>query len=205
VTEGGAEKLICGIDEAGRGPLAGPVYAAAAALPPDFPREILADSKRLSEERREEAALVIRERALAWGLGCASHEEIDELNILRASLLAMRRAWEAWLEARWQVAGGRLRNVEIIVDGLYVPELEAPPGLRLNCRAMVKADAAVAEVMAASILAKTARDAEMRRMAALYPAYGYERHKGYPTKAHRTAIARYGPSPIQRLTFRVKP
>jgi ribonuclease HII len=187
--------LICGLDEAGRGPLAGPVCAAAVALPPDFPLSLLGDSKKLSKAKREIARAAIMERALGWGIGWASHAEIDEINILRASLLAMRRAWEAMLAAYPALAAAA---PEAIVDGLHVPDIPTP------CRALVKADALVPEVMAASILAKTERDREMDRYAALYPQYGYEKHRGYPTKAHREAILRWGPSPIQRLKFRVK-
>jgi ribonuclease HII len=186
--------ICCGIDEAGRGPLAGPVCAAAVALPGDFPREILGDSKKLSPRKREAARTLICEKALAWGIGWASAAEIDELNILRASLLAMERAYQAM-----NVSGLPEGVLMAVVDGLYTPELPVP------CRAVVKADALVPEVMAASILAKTARDRMMERYSWLYPQYGYERHKGYPTKYHREQIAKYGPSPIQRKSFRVKP
>jgi ribonuclease HII len=185
--------ICCGIDEAGRGPLAGPVCAASVALPGDFPREILGDSKKLSPRRREAARVLICEKALAWGIGWASAAEIDELNILMASLLAMERAYRAMKVP--ESPGGILMAV---VDGLYTPELPIPS------RALVKADAQVPEVMAASILAKTARDRMMERYSWLYPHYGYERHKGYPTKFHREQIAKYGPSPIQRKSFRVK-
>ena len=187
--------MICGLDEAGRGPLAGPVCAAAVALPPDFPLSLLGDSKKLSAARREAARAAIMERALGWGIGWASHVEIDEINILRASLLAMRRAFEAMLAAYPSLAAAAL---EAIADGLHVPDLSIP------CRALVKADARIPQVMAASILAKTERDREMDRYALLYPRYGYDKHRGYPTKAHREAILRWGPSPIQRLKFRVK-
>jgi ribonuclease HII len=187
--------LICGLDEAGRGPLAGPVCAAAVVLPPDFPRGLLGDSKRLSVAKREAARAAILEGALGWGVGWASHTEIDAINILRASLLAMRRAFQAMLAAYPALASAAL---EAVVDGLHVPDLPVP------CRALVKADALVPEAMAASILAKTERDREMDRYAALYPQYGYEQHRGYPTKAHREALLRLGPSPIQRLKFRVK-
>jgi ribonuclease HII len=192
--------VICGLDEAGRGPLAGPVCAAAVVLPPGFPLEILGDSKKLSEEKREAARTIIMKDALAWGIGWADHEEIDKINILQASLLAMKRAFEA-MAAMLAGPGGAglpLSSLEAIVDGLYVPEIAIP------CTALVKADGKIPEVMAASILAKTERDREMDRYAKLYPQYGYEKHKGYPTKAHREAVLRYGPSPIQRLSFRVK-
>jgi ribonuclease HII len=185
--------ICCGIDEAGRGPLAGPVCAAAVILPGDFPREILDDSKKLSPRQREAARVIISEKALAWGIGWASAVEIDELNILRASLLAMERAYGAM---KLHKSLGEV--LMAVVDGLYTPELPVP------CRAIVKADAQVPEVMAASILAKTARDRMMERYSWLYPQYGYERHKGYPTKYHRERIAQYGPSPIQRKSFRVK-
>jgi ribonuclease HII len=190
------EKILCGIDEAGRGPLAGPVCAAAVALTPDFPAACLRDSKKLSPKAREYARDIIYERAAAWGIGWASHEEIDRLNIANATLLAMARAFDAFLEQ----AGGRAgRSFTVIADGLYAPPLPVP------CRAVVKADSFVPEVMAASILAKTARDARMTEYAKAYPHYGYEKHKGYPTAEHRICIALYGPSPIQRKSFRVKP
>jgi ribonuclease HII len=192
--------VICGLDEAGRGPLAGPVCAAAVILPPGFPLDILNDSKKLSAAQREAARETICRDALAWGLGWASPAEIDEINILKASLLAMRRAF---LNLRPPGADSPgiapcISPDEAIVDGLFVPDLPIP------CRALVKADSMVPEVMAASILAKTARDHEMIRYSRLYPQYGYDRHKGYPTKAHLEALVRYGPSPIQRMSFRVK-
>ena len=182
----------CGIDEAGRGPLAGPVCAAAVILGENFACDILNDSKKLSPARREKAERVIIASALAWGVGWASHEEIDRINILQASLLAMKRAFEEMLKS------GKLppEKISVIVDGLHVPHISAP------CEALVKADAKVHEVMAASILAKTARDRLMKEMALLYPQYGYEKHKGYPTKAHRELLLKYGPSPIQRMSFR---
>jgi ribonuclease HII len=194
--------LTCGIDEAGRGPLAGPVCAAAVILPEKFNRAILADSKKLSPARREDARLRIREEA-AWGIGWASHTEIDEINILQASLLAMKRAFEQMVKSETMAKLGEQGDVillplDVIVDGLFVPDISAP------CRALVKADGLIPEVMAASILAKTARDHEMERYAKLYPEYGYEKHKGYPTKDHRAAIMKHGPSPIQRLSFKVK-
>ena len=181
--------LLCGLDEAGRGPLAGPVCAAAVILSDDFPEWILADSKKLSPSAREDARIVICSMALAWGIGWASAAEIDEINIHRASLLAMKRAFEA------MAAGG---NIRAVADGLFVPDIPVP------CEPMVKADNIVPAVMAASILAKTARDHLMEYYGIFYPQYGYERHKGYPTKAHREAIKRFGPSPIQRMSFRVK-
>jgi len=185
--------IICGIDEAGRGPLAGPVYAAAVILGDDFKCDILNDSKKLSAARREQAERIIYSGALAWGVGWATHEEIDRINILQASLLAMKRAFEEMLKRK----NLSPEKFSVIVDGLHVPDISAP------CRAMVKADAQIHEVMAASILAKTARDRFMNEMALLYPQYGYEKHKGYPTRAHRELIIKYGPSPIQRMSFRV--
>jgi len=187
--------LICGIDEAGRGPLAGPVCAAAVILPENFPIDLLNDSKKLSAGRRGEARRVICEKALAWGIGWASHTEIDEINILQASLLAMKRAFEEMMKGvNFKLTG----DFSVIVDG------NKTPGLSVPCAAMVKADAKISEVMAASILAKTERDAYMEKMAELYPQYGYEKHKGYPTKAHRELVLKYGPSPIQRMSFTVK-
>jgi ribonuclease HII len=185
---------IAGFDEAGRGPLAGPVYAAAVILPPGFPLHILNDSKKLSEKKREEAALqIIREAA--WGIACAETSEIDKINILQASLLAMSRAWEALAQTFPESAAEK--ELRAVADGLYCPLLPIP------CRALVKADAQIPEVMAASILAKTARDRLMKKFSWFYPEYGYEKHKGYPTKTHLEAIARYGPSPIQRKSFSV--
>jgi ribonuclease HII len=194
--------MICGIDEAGRGPLAGPVCAAAVALGDGFPVSILNDSKKLPEGKREEARRVICREALAWGIGWASAAEIDGINILRASLLAMKRAFGAM--GRGGVPGEGIDGLvagglTAVVDGLYVPDISIPAD------ALVRADAQVPEVMAASILAKTARDRMMLRYSWLYPEYGYDRHKGYPTKDHRERIVRCGPSPIQRTSFRWNP
>ena len=220
----GVPILICGIDESGRGPLAGPVCAAAVILPDDFPSEVLNDSKKLTAARREEARRLICAKALALGVGWASHTEIDNINILQASLLAMKRAFEqaynCWemLAAMpeggaevWQggvctesdfgkplASAALAAALTAVVDGLHVPDIPVP------CTAMVKADAKVREVMAASILAKTARDQLMDYYAGLYPEYGYEKHKGYPTKEHRERVLKYGSSPIQRITFRVR-
>ena len=186
---------LAGFDEAGRGPLAGPVCAAAVILPVDFPRAVLDDSKKLGENRRKAAAALIMEKA-AWGIGWAEASEIDRINILRGSLLAMSRAWDALVLA---FPGPAAAVAAAVADGLYCPEIPVP------CTAVVKADASIPQVMAASILAKTARDRMMIRYSWFYPEYGYEKHKGYPTRAHRDAIARCGPSPIQRLSFSVKP
>jgi len=210
--------MICGIDEAGRGPLAGPVCAAAVVLPSDFPTNLLNDSKKLKPKQREEVRRVIIEKALAWGVGWATHIEIDSINILRASLLAMRRAFEYLLTSvpkneagQWPAKlekeipfglpfpqGGVPPGLEAVVDGIHSPELSVP------CKALVKADATVHEVMAASILAKTARDQIMVYYSGLYPQYGYEGHKGYPTAKHRKLVLEFGPSPIQRKSFRVQ-
>ncbi len=177
--------LICGVDEAGRGPLAGPVYAAAVILDDQHPLEGLADSKKLSERSRDRLAFLIRERALAWAIASASVEEIDALNILQATLLAMRRAVESI----------QLRPDEVLVDGTHCPRIDYPT------RSVVKGDSTIAAISAASILAKTARDAEMRRLHALYPQYGLDRHKGYPTGAHLIALRKYGITPIYRRSF----
>ena len=179
--------VLCGVDEAGRGPLAGPVTAAAVILPQDFPIEYLDDSKRLSAERREECAEVIMKRAAEWAVGWASHIEIDEINILGASLLAMRRAVQML-----QISPDRA-----IVDGLHAPDLPCLTETR------VKADTLIPAVMAASILAKSARDKWMIRYSILDPRYGFERHKGYPTREHRERIHQIGRCPIHRLSFRV--
>ncbi len=178
--------MVCGIDEAGRGPLAGPVVAAAAVLGSDFPLEFLADSKRLSAARRERAFGLILERAVAWGIGWASPQEIDERNILNASLLAMTRAYDRL----------GMRPETVFVDG------NSCPGLGRTSIAVIKGDSIVPAIMAASILAKVARDRMMERYDWLYPEYGYARHKGYPTQEHRELCRSIGPSPIQRSSFR---
>jgi ribonuclease HII len=194
---------LCGIDEAGRGPLAGPVAAAAVILPRDFPRGILNDSKKLSEAKRLAAEKLIVERAL-WGIAFVPHDEIDSINILQASLLAMKHAFADMLQKlpqdglRVGAAAGSTQ-INVVVDGNRVPSIKESCVLTLT--AVVKADASVHEVMAASILAKCGRDRLMYEYAKQYPAYGYERHKGYPTKAHREICRSLGPSPIQRMTF----
>lgn len=177
--------MICGVDEAGRGPLVGAVFAAAVILDPARPIIGLADSKKLSEKKREALALEIRESALAWAIASASAEEIDRINILQASLLAMKRAVESL----------PLTPHEVAVDGLHCPPLAMP------ARAVVKGDSLVAEISAASILAKTARDAEMRELHLVYPQYDFARHKGYPTAAHLQAIQRHGVTPQHRRSF----
>ena len=178
-------KLVAGVDEVGRGPLAGPVVAAAVILDPAWPIEGLADSKKLSAKRRETLAEVIRERALAWALGRAEVEEIDQLNILQASLLAMQRAVAA-LQPQAEFA---------LVDGNRCPRLACP------AEAVIKGDERVAVISAASIIAKVARDREMIELDQHYPGYGLARHKGYPTKAHLESLRRLGVTDIHRLTF----
>jgi ribonuclease HII len=177
--------LVCGVDEAGRGPLAGPVVAAAVILDPARPIAGLNDSKKLSEKKRDALAVEIREKALAWCVAEASVEEIDELNILWASMLAMQRA----------VAGLSVKPVSALVDGNRCPKLEVP------VEAVVKGDGKIASIAAASILAKTVRDAGMLALHAQYPQYGFDRHMGYPTAAHCAALAEHGASPVHRKTF----
>jgi len=177
--------LTCGVDEAGRGPLAGPVYAAAVILDPARPVAGLADSKTLTPRQRETLALEVRLRAVAWAVASASVEEIDTLNILQASLLAMRRAVE-------QLA---VTPQLVLVDGLHRPRLTIP------VRAIVKGDATVAEIAAASILAKVARDTEMLALHQQHPQYGFDRHKGYPTSAHLAALREHGASAVHRRSF----
>jgi ribonuclease HII len=177
--------LVCGVDEAGRGPLAGPVYAAAVILDKERRINGLADSKVLLPERREVLAGRIKERAIAWSIASASVEEIDRINIFHASMLAMRRAVQAL----------GVRPEEAWVDGNYCPDL----GCR--ARAIVDGDALHPVISAASILAKTARDAEMTALHERYPQYGFERHKGYATAEHLQALGRHGPSEIHRRSF----
>jgi len=177
--------LVCGVDEAGRGPLAGPVVAAAVILDPARPIAGLDDSKKLSEKRRDELAIAIRAQALAWSVAEASVEEIDRLNILHATLLAMQRA----------VAGLSLHPERALVDGNRCPRLDIP------VEAVVKGDGKIAAIAAASILAKTVRDAGMRALDAAYPEYGFARHMGYPTEAHCRALQEHGPTPAHRKSF----
>lgn len=191
--------LTCGFDEAGRGPLAGPVTAGCVILPADFPVEVLNDSKKLSEKKRVAAEAVIKERAL-WGLGIADHETIDAINILQATMLAMRRAYDQMMAGFdvWCAAHGIAPadvSVAAVVDGTTCPDVPCA------CRAEPKADGTYPAVMAASIIAKVARDRIMQEYDRLYPAYGYARHKGYPTAEHRRVCHEIGPSPIQRLSF----
>lgn len=181
----GPEPAICGVDEAGRGPIAGPVYAAAVVLDPRRPIEGLADSKLLSASRREALAALIRERARAWAVATATVEEIDRINVLQASLLAMRRAVEAL----------GLVPDEAWVDGNRCPVLPCV------ARAIIGGDRLHPVISAASILAKTERDEEMRRLHLLYPDYRLDRHKGYPTAEHLALLERHGPAAIHRRSF----
>ena len=178
--------LIAGVDEAGRGPLCGAVVAAAVILDPGKTIEGLQDSKKLSAQRRERLRTLIESEALAWAIGRAEVEEIDRLNILQASLLAMQRA----------LAALPLRPESVIVDGNRKPDWTACP-----VSAVVGADGTVEAVSAASVLAKTARDREMIALDAQYPGYGLARHKGYPTREHREALQRLGVTPIHRRSF----
>jgi ribonuclease HII len=178
--------LVCGVDEAGRGPLAGPVSAAAVILDPDYPIAGLADSKKLSERQRDQLAIIIRERALAWAVAYADVGEIDQLNILQATLLAMRRA----------VLALHIQPQQVLVDGPYCPQTGIPS------QAIVKGDSKVAAISAASILAKTARDALMLELHETYPHYGFADHKGYPTAAHIAALREHGVSIVHRKSFR---
>lgn len=180
-------RLICGVDEAGRGPLAGPVYAAAVILHPRRPIDGLDDSKRLSARRRDALETVIMREAHAWAVGFATVEEIDQINILQASLLAMRRAIDAL----------DVQPDEILVDGLQLPRLS----VRATLRAIVGGDASEPAISAASILAKTARDRELIALHERYPQYGFDRHKGYPTAEHLAALQLHGPSPVHRSSF----
>ena len=184
--------MTVGFDEAGRGPLAGPVCAAAVILPDDFPIEILNDSKKLSEKKRQAAETIIKEKAI-WGIALVDHTIIDEINILEASMLAMKNAFEDLLKKN---PGLQLTEISGITDGTRCPDVP------IECRSEPKADGKYPCVMAASILAKTCRDRLMLEMDKKYPEYGYAKHKGYPTKAHREVCYRLGPSPIQRLSFK---
>ncbi|NYT57693.1 ribonuclease HII [Alcaligenaceae bacterium] len=177
---------VAGIDEAGRGPLAGPVFAAAVILDPARPISGLDDSKKLSPARREDLALAVREYALAWCVASATVEEIDTLNILQATMLAMRRACE----------GLSLRPSQALIDGNRVPQ-----GLLCTAQAIVGGDASVAEISAASILAKTARDADCLLLHQAYPDYGFDQHKGYGTALHLTRLQAHGPCPAHRSSF----
>jgi ribonuclease HII len=178
-------EYFAGVDEVGRGPLAGAVFAAAVVLDPLVPISGLRDSKKLSERRREVLDIEIRERAVSFCIAQASVEEIDELNILNATLLAMQRA----------VAGLNTDVEFVLVDGNRVPVLDCPADW------LIKGDSKSDVIKAASIIAKVARDKEMVRLGTLYPEYGLAGHKGYPTKQHIEALQQHGPSPIHRMSF----
>ncbi|MCD8505160.1 MAG: ribonuclease HII [Burkholderiaceae bacterium] len=177
--------LIAGVDEAGRGPLAGDVYAAAVILDANAPIEGLTDSKKLSERQRNKLALLIREHALAWSIAKASVQEIDEYNILQATMLAMQRA----------VDGLSYSPTEVIVDGNRLPKLNLP------ARAIVKGDLTEPAISAASILAKTARDASLAALHQQFPEYAFDQHKGYGTALHLARLRQYGPCPAHRRSF----
>ncbi len=176
---------ICGVDEAGRGPLAGPVCAAAVILPPHLEIPGLNDSKKLTDKRRRELVPIIKEQAIAYGVAFATHEEIDQINILQATFLAMQRALDQ-LNVKPDLA---------LIDGNREKDFAIP------VKTVVKGDSLSANIAAASILAKVTRDDWMEQMAEEYPQYGFEIHKGYGTKAHYAALTEYGPTPIHRMTF----
>ena len=178
-------QVICGVDEAGRGPLAGPVCAAAVILPPHTRIPGLNDSKKLTDKKRRELFPVICEQALAYGIGMATEQEIDEINILQATFLAMQRAMDG-LQVRPDLA---------LIDGNRQKDFGLP------VKTVVKGDSLSANIAAASVLAKVTRDDLMIRQAEQFPEYGFEIHKGYGTKAHYAALEQYGPSPIHRMTF----
>ncbi len=178
-------QLICGVDEAGRGPLAGAVFAAAVILDPQHPIPGLADSKKLTEKKRDALAIEIKQHALAWAIASSSAEEIDEINILQASLLAMKRAIEML----------KVTPDLVQVDGNKCPKITLP------CEAIVKGDSKVQAISAASILAKTARDAELYALDVKYPQYGFAQHKGYPTPYHLEMLALHGVSEIHRKSY----
>lgn len=185
LTDFPSDTIVAGVDEAGRGPLAGPVIAAAVILSASHPIHGLADSKKLSALRREMLANEIRAHAACWALGAASVEEIDQINILQATLLAMQRA----------VQDLRMKPQLVLVDGNCAP--------RLSCdvRTIVRGDALVKSISAASILAKVARDAILQKLDVEYPGYGFAEHKGYPTEAHQRLLIELGPSPVHRRSF----
>lgn len=178
-------QFICGIDEAGRGPLAGPVCAAAVILPPEVEIAGLNDSKKMTDKRRRELFPLIMEKAVAYGVGFASHEEIDEINILQATYLAMERA----------IAQLNVVPQMLLIDGNRAKDFGIPS------RTIVKGDSLSASIAAASILAKVSRDDKMLELAKMYPEFGFEIHKGYGTKAHYEALRRHGASEIHRRSF----
>ena len=175
-----------GVDEAGRGPLVGSVFAAAVVLPDEYDLPGLTDSKKLSERRRDELAVLIKQQALAWCVAAASVEEIDRLNILHATMLAMRRA---------------VHGLERLPEKVWIDGNRVPPDLGCEAEAVIKGDSKVIQISAASVLAKTARDTEMYALAERYPQYGFERHKGYGTAEHLAALQRHGALPKHRRSF----
>ncbi|HEU4850726.1 MAG TPA: ribonuclease HII [Telluria sp.] len=179
------DEIVCGVDEAGRGPLAGPVFAAAVILDPSRPIDGLRDSKKLTADRREELGLLIRENALAWAVAKCSEAEIDRLNILQASMLAMRRAVNA------------LKTIPTLalIDGNRCPVM------KIRSIAIIEGDDKVHAISAASILAKTARDAALRKLHRKYPQYGFDQHKGYGTELHLEMLRLHGPSPVHRRSY----
>ncbi|HLU03015.1 MAG TPA: ribonuclease HII [Advenella sp.] len=183
--------MTAGIDEAGRGPLAGDVFAAAVILDPGRRINGLADSKALTAAKRESLALRIRDKALAWSIASASVAEIDQLNILGATMLAMKRAFEGLA-----MAGDQARAELVLIDGNQVPK-----GLNAPCHAVIKGDALHACISAASILAKTARDAQLLQLHEQYPQYAFDQHKGYGTALHLARLKVHGPCPVHRSTF----
>lgn len=190
--------LIAGFDEAGRGPLAGPVCASCVILPDNFPIEILNDSKKLSEKKRVAAEIIIKEKS-CFGIALVDEKKIDEINILQASMLAMKIAFEQMMEKLpdWCQSNGISDYlINGITDGTKCPDVP------IECRCEPKADGNYPPVMAASILAKTCRDRLMLEMDKKYPEYGYAKHKGYPTREHREICHKIGPSPIQRMSFK---
>jgi ribonuclease HII len=178
---------LCGIDEAGRGPIAGPVVAGAVILPQGFPVTILRDSKMLLPKKRKEISLLIRKLAISWATGWVWPSEIDRLNIHRAVLLAMKRAMHHL----------SIKPHRVVIDGMFTPLLHLP------CKAIKKGDTCIPEIMAASIIAKTLRDNWMERYSRIEPLYEFEKHKGYPTKRHRQLVKIHGLSPIHRRSFSI--
>lgn len=178
-------RIICGVDEAGRGPLAGPVVAAAVILDMNNPVNGLADSKKLSEKKREKLSIDIKKYSVSWSIGRAEVEEIDDINILQATLIAMKRA----------VQGLTVTPDLVRIDG------NQEPALPLLMETIIRGDESIAEISAASILAKVTRDLEMQGLDSLYPQYGFRKHKGYPTKAHVAALEEFGPCPVHRKSF----
>ncbi len=179
------DELIAGVDEVGRGPLAGPVIAAAVILDPENPIQGLMDSKKITEKKRNILAIEIREKSVSWAIGRAEHDEIDSINILQASLLAMKRAVESL----------SIKPELVLVDGLHCPDII------YKVEAIIKGDSKIPAISAASIIAKVARDNEMIALDSQYPGYGFSQHKGYPTKMHVNALQELGVSSIHRRSF----